>query len=84
MESRNCDIEEFVLVVEAMKGVIALHVPRCCGKRSTAGILIDFPWADNGKFPCCKIIDHDSKDCRRSCTPQHIQADHFIFQWMHI
>lgn len=52
MESGNCDIEEFFLVVEAPEGVVALHVPRCGGERSTAGVLIDSPWTDDWKLPC--------------------------------
>lgn len=52
MKSGNCDVKEFVLVVEAVEGVIPLHISRCCGKRSTAGIFIDSPWTDNWKLPC--------------------------------
>lgn len=52
MKSGNCDIKEFVLVVEAMKGVITLHVSRRRGKCSTAAIFIDSPWTDNWKLPC--------------------------------
>lgn len=52
MKSGNCDVKEFVLVVEAMEGVMPLHVPRGCGKRGTAGVFIDSPWTDNGKLPC--------------------------------
>lgn len=47
MKPRDCDIKESVLVVEAVEGVVALHVSRGCGKRGTAGVLVDFPWADN-------------------------------------
>lgn len=52
MKSGNGDVKEFVLVVEAMKGVITLHVSRRCGKCSTAAIFIDSPWTDNWKLPC--------------------------------
>lgn len=47
MKPRDCDIEESVLVGEAVEGVVALHVSRGCGKRGTAGVLVDFPRADN-------------------------------------
>lgn len=51
MKPRDCDIKESVLVVEAVEGVVPLHVSRGCGKRGTAGVLIDFPWADDWELP---------------------------------
>lgn len=47
MKPRDCDIKESVLVVEAVEGVVALHVSRGGGKRGAAGVLVDFPWADH-------------------------------------
>lgn len=52
MKPWDCDVEESVLVVEAVEGVVPLHVSRSCGKRGTAGVLIDFPWADDWELPC--------------------------------
>lgn len=52
MKPRDCDIKESVLVGEAVEGVVALHVSRGCGKRGTAGVLVDFPWADNWELSC--------------------------------
>lgn len=52
MKPRDCDIKESVLVVEAVEGVVALHVSRGCGKCGTAGVLVDFPWADNWELSC--------------------------------
>lgn len=52
MKPRDCDVKESVLVVEAVEGVVALHVSRGCGKRGAAGVLVDFPWADNWELSC--------------------------------